>query len=438
VLPKRAGLRSSRRAVLAALTPVLPAALAACGGTGSGSETAPGAPGRSKAGRVELWQLYANSPAAAPLKALIQRKHPDIQLEWVDVNGGEQPAKLTVATAAGTPPDVTSANAPFFGDLSRFHRPLDDYLKRDARREDVDDWLPIWRQASTRKGQTLGLPLEVAVRGWWFNKNLLTEKGVPLPTRAGAPATVDYRELETLAARLTYSRGDAQVYGLYVARNWWEVLVYVYGFGGAFLDADHTRCLLDTPQAIAGLEYANDLVVKRQLAPAEGAIETFEQEGTVAMYLHNAARAQNLRRLPQGTQWDTGPVVRGPGAPMSFAFIHQVGVVRESRNPEGAWAIATEYTGKDANPFWMEHHGWPTARKSYLDAYTKEGSPPPDTRLNLLEWIKAAPVVTFPTGYTANVAPIANPIVTDLMRGQRTARDAAAALAREITAVLER
>ena len=433
-MPTHAAPRSSRRAVLGAAASS--AVLAACAGRGEGA--APPAPDRSGAGRVELWQLYANSPAAAQLKELFQRKHPRIRVEWVDVPGGEQPQKLTVASATGTPPDATAANAPFFGDLSRFYRPLDDYLKRDARQVDVDDWLPVWRKASAIKGQTLGLPLEVAVRGWWFNKHLLEEQGVPSPTRTGAPAQVDYRELETLASRLTYARGDAQVYGLYVARGWWEVLVYVYGFGGAFLDADHTRCLLDTPQAIAGLEYANDLVVKRQVAPADGAIETFEQQGTIAMALHNAARAQNLRRLPQGTQWDTGPVVKGPGAPLSFAFIHQLGVVKAARNPDGAWAIGAEYTGKDANPIWMEHHGWPTARKSYLDAYTRDGTPPPDSRQNLLEWIKAAPVVTFPTGYTANVAPIANAIVTELTRGQRTARDAATALGREITAVLER
>jgi hypothetical protein len=123
---------------------------------------------------------------------------------------------------------------------------------------------------------------------------------------------------------------------------------------------------------------------------------------------------------------------------MTFAFIHQVGVVKEAKNPEGAWAIAGEYTGKDSTPMWMEHHGWPTVRKSYLERYIKEGAAPPDTRQNILEWIKVSPVATFPVGYTANVAPIASKIVGEMNSGQRTARDAAAALGREITPVLEK
>jgi hypothetical protein len=55
-----------------------------------------------------------------------------------------------------------------------------------------------------------------------------------------------------------------------------------------------------------------------------------------------------------------------------------------------------------------------------------------------MEWIKVAPVLQFPVGYTANVAPIATKLVNEMNTAQRTPRDAAAALGREITAVLEK
>jgi ABC-type glycerol-3-phosphate transport system substrate-binding protein len=329
------------------ITAGLTAAGMAAGGC-AGQQPAAGGPaagGAAGAGRVELWQLYANSPAAAPVKDLFQRKHPHIQVEWVDVAGGQQPEKLTVATAGGTPPDLTSVNAPFFRDCARFYQPLDQFLKRDAKKIDSDDWLPIWQQAAVVKGRTMGLPLEVAVRGWWFNKPLLAERGIPSPVRAGAPAKVDYKQVEDMAQKLTFSRGDKQVYGMFVNRGWFDILIYVYGFGGRFLDADHTKCLLDSPQAAAGIEYAFDLVEKRRYGPASGGIEMHEKEGTVAMALQNAARAQNLRKEQHGVQWDTGPVVQGTGAPMTFAFVHQVGMVNGTKNPEGAWAIAGEYKG---------------------------------------------------------------------------------------------
>ena len=409
--------------------------LAACAVPGQ----APATPVQTASGRVEFWQLYQNSPAEPPLKELLQRKHPSIQVEWVNVPAADQPQKLTVAAASGTPPDMSSITAPYFRDNARFYQPLDPFLKRDAKKVDSDDWLPSWTQGSVIKGKTMGLPLEIAVRVWWFNKSLFQERGIALPTRQGAPAKLDYKPVEEMGQKLTFMRGDKQVYGFFVTRDWFNVLNYVYGFGGKFLDDDHARCLLDSPQAAGGLEYAHDLVQRRQYAPATGGIDVYERENTVGMSYNNAARAQNLRREQHGHQWDVGPVVTGPtGVPFSFAFIHQVGVVKDAKNPEGAWAIAGEYSGKDATPFWMEHHGWPTVRKSYLERYIKEGVAPPDTRQNILEWIKVSPVATFPVGYTANVAPIASRLIGEMNNGQRTPRDVATALGREITPVLEK
>ncbi|HET7767232.1 MAG TPA: extracellular solute-binding protein [Chloroflexota bacterium] len=412
-----------------------PISLAACAVPGQ----APAAPSATASGRVEFWQLYQNSPAAPQVKDLFQKKHPSVQVEWVDVPAAEQPQKLTVAAASGTPPDMSSITAPFFRDNARFYQPLDQFLKRDGKKVDADDWLPSWTQGSAIKGKTMGLPLEIAVRVWWFNKSLFQERGIALPTRQGGPAKVDYKAVEEMGQKLTFLRGDKQVYGFFVTRDWFNILNYVYGCGGRFLDDDHTKCLLDAPQAAAGLEYAYELVQRRQYAPVTGAIDVYERENTVGMSYNNAARAQNLRREQHGVQWDVGPVVTGPtGTPFSFAFIHQVGVVKDAKNPEGAWAIAGEYSGKDATPFWMEHHGWPTVRKSYLERYIREGVAPPDTRQNILEWIKVSPVATFPVGYTANVAPIASRLIGEMNNNQRTPRDVAAALGREITPVLEK
>jgi ABC-type glycerol-3-phosphate transport system substrate-binding protein len=189
------------------------------------------------------------------------------------------------------------------------------------------------------------------------------------------------------------SRGAASVYGLFVNRGWFEILTYVTGFEWKFLDPDHTRCLLDSPQAVAGMEYAFDLVDRKRLAPASGGIAMHEQANTVAKAQNNAARAQNVRLTDYGLRWDVGPIGQGPAAPLSFAFVHHAGLVQGSKNPEGAWTVVAEWTGKDATPHWMTGHGWPTARKSYLDAYVKDGEAPPATRQNVVEWLKASPVV---------------------------------------------
>jgi hypothetical protein len=173
------------------------------------------------------------------------------------------------------------------------------------------------------------------------------------------------------------------------------------------------------------------------VAPPSGGIGTYEADNTLAMALSNAARAQQLRDGEWGQFWDVGPVVQGPAAPLSFAFVHHGGVIASAPNPEGAWTAVTEYTGKAASRLWMAGHGWPTARRSYLDLWVKEGIAPPETRQNVVEWIKVAPLVTFPAGSSGTINPAASALVNEAIAGQRSVRDAATALAREITPILQ-
>lgn len=93
---------------------------------------------------------------------------------------------------------------------------------------------------------------------------------------------------------------------------------------------------------------------------------------------------------------------------------------------------------KDGGRIWMEGHGWPTARQSYLSTWVKEGVAPPTTRQNVVEWMKVPPPVTMPIGTTGQINPAATRLLNEAIEGKRTVRDAADAMAREITNLLER
>ena len=125
----------SRRALVrqvagAASLAVAGASLGAC------ADQKPVAP--SGSGKVEFWQLYQGSPAIPHLRDLLQRKYPLLQVELVDVAGGQMSEKLTVASAANTAPDGMAVNAPFFRDCARLCQPLDSFLKRDSKKIDAE------------------------------------------------------------------------------------------------------------------------------------------------------------------------------------------------------------------------------------------------------------------------------------------------------------
>jgi len=98
-----------------------------------------------------------------------------------------------------------------------------------------------------------------------------------------------------MAQKLTSDK----LYGLFVDRTWWDILIYVFGFGGKFLDDAQTKCLLDSPQAITGIQHAFDLVVQNKFGPATGGVVPHATSNDIAMALGNAALAQNFRPLYQ-------------------------------------------------------------------------------------------------------------------------------------------
>jgi multiple sugar transport system substrate-binding protein len=411
------------------------ATTAAASGTTGTATTAPqpaAAAVGGLSGPVDFWHVYNPSTAIPKLVALLQQKYPQLKVNFVPYGAAALATKLVAAAAGGTPPGGFYITAPFFHDTARFLAPLNAYINRDAKAIGVDDFLPIGLKANTINGKVYGLPMEIAVRIWWFNRQTLAEHGVALPVGPSAPANVTERQLEDMAQKLTSDK----LYGLFVDRTWWDILIYVFGFGGKFLDDAQTKCLLDSPQAITGIQHAFDLVVQNKFGPATGGVVPHATSNDIAMALGNAALAQNFRPLSNAADWDSGPVVMGPAAPMSYAFVHAGGVVQGTKNPEAAWTVLSEYTGKDAEPFWMTAHGWPTVRQSYLNLWIKDGSAPPTTRQNVLEWAKVAPLITFPIGYNGSIGPVLTKAMSDAIAGKITVQDAATQAAQQVTALL--
>ncbi|MGH2354727.1 MAG: hypothetical protein ACRDJN_24215 [Chloroflexota bacterium] len=60
------------------------------------------------------------------------------------------------------------------------------------------------------------------------------------------------------------------------------------------------------------------------------------------------------------------------------------------------------------------------------------------TPQNVVEWIKVSPLVTFPAGSSGTINPLASTILNEAIDGQRSVKDAASAMAREINAILQR
>ena len=228
-------------------------------------------------------------PQIDPFNAL----HPNLHLE-LDPNSTEM-EKVIVQSIAGVGPDLFDCWSGF--SLSAFVKAgiawdVTDELKKMGIDVIGETW-PAVQLCAVYEGRVYGFPVNAAVNGLWFHKDLLAEAGVTLPRGAWTweEAIPIFRKLIKRDAR-----GKIIRYGLVFD---WEnnYLQFIYQWGGRMYTPDGTRCALDSPEAIAAVQFMQDLMLKHEVSPsaaAEAAMNTaggWGSSGAGAIALFGAQRA---------------------------------------------------------------------------------------------------------------------------------------------------
>ena len=208
-------------------------------------------PARDEAGRPIV--VYAHPPCPPDLMAIYEplfeqfrREHPGIALHVLHVTGNYED-KIKVMFAGNVAPDVIFMYPtawPAWAELNA-PEPLGERLGRGGAGEYYRPMIEAFRIG----GDVYGLPKDASAPVLYYNVDLFERHGVAKPQ-----ADWSWDDLLEAAKALTKDTdGDGRVeqWGLNVPP--WEM--FVWGFGGEILDADRRRCLLDGPEAIAGLEY---------------------------------------------------------------------------------------------------------------------------------------------------------------------------------------
>src|SRR5262245_43079785 len=219
--------------------------------------------------------------------------------------------KLTVLAAAGTPPDgswfaTTSDGAGGREQAQRgVFKPLDDLIKKDSG-FDIKAYLKALIDIMSVDGKVYGLP-NVAHYGTnvlYYNKQKMQSAGVTVPADgnwtlddfvAASMKTVD-KTNDVWAFAPEYSIDQ---YGAFWLRE----------FGGEVLDAAGKKCLLDTPEARAALEWLSDCRAKFQLIDDYYRTETapglawrdflFEQQGKLSSRMQTPGLVSEYKKPGQ-------------------------------------------------------------------------------------------------------------------------------------------
>ena len=196
--------------------------------------------------------------------------HPDVEVNYVVVGNTEYSQKMAAALATGTQPDL------FKGPIwdSRWVKagllePVDDYLTE----EDLKDFYEVALEDFEIDGKHYVFPWTFGTNGMGTSMLLYT----PDFEKAG----VDWKKIQDegwtmeefldICEKLTWdSNDDGEIdhYALSLgAKDTHNIMAFLYSFGAKLTNEDETKVLMNSPEAVEGLQFLVDLVNKYHVVP---------------------------------------------------------------------------------------------------------------------------------------------------------------------------
>lgn len=364
---------------------------------------------------------------------LFRAKQPHVHVQSVVHSTGHYP-KLVTMFAAGTPPDVTAIDNYHISEFSAqgvLHE-LESFIKRDRFR--LDQYFDAALIEGVWKGKRYGMSYIGASRVLFYHQELFAKAGLKTPHELFREGKWTQETFLDAARRLTLKGPDGQIaqFGYNFARGLPFTTESVWDFGGELLDTDHRRCLLDTPAAVAGYQYLQDLIYRHRVAPTpqEQQGVNLRDEGRVAMEEIWRGAVVGMRRLPFA--WDVAPRPRGKAGHLTLYKGNSMSMARDTKAPEAAWLLLTFLTGPEADRAYVKGGG-ATPLRANVDVFV--GNTPPANSHYWIDAYKYAKMLPLNPAWS-QIDRAYNEEMGELWLNRRAPRDAIRSLVPKINDIL--
>ena len=283
--------------------------LVACGGGGNTDATG----GNNNNGKTTVitfagWGSLAEKKIFTAMIDKFEETPPGVKVNYQHIPGTQEDylVKLVSLLAANKMPDVFYIHSDEFYswvDAGRLEN-LTPYMNASATAKETKIWdksLQIFRydaatkQVGVDSGDLYGLPKDLGPWAMVYNKTLFEAKGVALPDPE-KPMT--WSEFVEVGRKLTSGSGINKVFG--VANYTLEAAVW--SNGADFLNADHTKVTVDTPEFAQAMQWVSDLALVEGISPTP---EEDSASGWFSRWVNGKVGMAWMGPWDQATFWDS-------------------------------------------------------------------------------------------------------------------------------------
>lgn len=277
--------------------------------------------------------------------------HPGIKVRFEHTPYGGYVSKILTRIAGNAAPDIIATEVDYFVTFSTENvlHDLTPYIKNDPSFA-LTDFFPEVVDRFTRNNNVYAIPVDTAPFACvFYNKDIFDQAGVAYPTDDWTWEDM----LEKAQALMQHDeKGRVERYGFYG----WAWQNFIYGNGANLVDDTRhpTRCTLDDPLALEGLQFYADLINKYKVMPTPVAlsnagmgVDYMFASGRLAMFLSGIWEAPSFRNYD--FNWDVAMFPKNSRGIRRFGTGGSgYAILESSEKKDAAWEVIKALTSQEA------------------------------------------------------------------------------------------
>jgi multiple sugar transport system substrate-binding protein len=292
------------------------------------------------------WATTWFPPMVEEMMPIFNEEHPNIQVSYVP-QSDDVDVKLLAQMVAGEAPDLMFGCCTWFPIIAQKGQLLDlsPYVESDLDPAIIEDFDPAQYNALfLPDGTQYALPKYHGALALFYNKDLFDEYGVDYPPAEGW--TLDeYQAAMDKLTQDTDGDGETDIWGSMIdVVSEDRVQMYINNHGGHIVNPeDPTDCMLDEPEAQAGLQWLYD---RMQVDGTMATALDVGKVGTQAAFINGqVAMVEDgswaLKNILANAPFRVGlaPFPAGPAGRVTLATTDAYGIWEGTEHPDEAWAL---------------------------------------------------------------------------------------------------